>query len=316
MPGRDHGRLAAHLTPERCEALLRDGYLIVDGWWGAEWADALAAELADLHAAGSLAPNRTMFAGRLLTKPGIWEGDLHVASLAEKFADSLREWAGWFDACGDGDFGLALAERLPSLALRAGSRSRAVKLQINTGGSFPWHYDNAGPGCARALTALFYFNSEWKEGDGGELALMPFAGAPVHVRPLHDRALFFLSDRMLHRVLPSNALRYAVSTWWDGDRVNGADASLRLPPSAMADVEATAAKLRGSPSQRALARAVYADEFESSLLECMGAGTEAACLMVDAHAAHVEAAQRNAPLWALVLRLRELKPPMGTETTH
>ena len=314
MPGRDYGRLAAHLTPERCEQLLRDGFLVVDGWWGADWADALASELRALHEAGSLAPNRTCFAGQTLVKPNIFEGDLHEPAMSCLFSDALQEWGDWFAASGDGEFGRALAERLPSMRLRSDSRGRAVKLQANTGGSFPWHYDNPGPGCQRALTCLFYFNSEWEEGDGGELALLPFAASPIHVRPLHDRAVFFLSDRLLHRVLPSHALRFAVSTWWDGD-VNGADSSLRLPPSAMADVEATALKLRGLPSQRALARAVYADEFESSLIECMMAGTEGACLMVDSHAEHVAAARKNAPLWALVLRLRELKPPDSAVTT-
>ncbi len=80
----EYARLAAHLTPARCEALLRDGYCVIDAFWGADWAAALRSELLALAAAGSLAPNRTYFArpdgGRhLFSKPHVFEADLHQA---------------------------------------------------------------------------------------------------------------------------------------------------------------------------------------------------------------------------------------------
>ena len=89
MPTRDYGRLAAHLTPALCDALLRDGYAVVDGFLGDEWAAALRAELLALAERGGLAPNRTHFAQpggghHLFSKPHIYEADLHAVRAARR----------------------------------------------------------------------------------------------------------------------------------------------------------------------------------------------------------------------------------------
>lgn len=192
---------AAQLTAERCEALLSEGFLVIDGWFGEPRASDLRRELASLHAAGLLLPNRTSFAveGRavLFSKPHIFEADLHDARLQALFDDSLPHWKQWFSESAGSTCG-QLAAALPQLALQSGGAARAVKLQVNEGGgSFPWHHDNPGPRCAHALTLLTYFNPAWTPGDGGELVLLPFLGQATAVRPLHDRAVLFLSVRSL-----------------------------------------------------------------------------------------------------------------------
>ncbi len=76
------------------------------------------------------------------------------------------------------------------------------------------------------------------------------------------------------------------------------------------DVEATAALLRASPMQRAVARAVYAEEYKRSLLACM-AGAEGQEEMLAAHEAQLRGVAANAPLARLVAALRQLKPAAG-----
>ncbi len=92
-PLRDYARLAAHLTRERCAALLRDGYCVIDAFPGADWAAALRAELLALAACGGLAPNRTHFARpggghHLFSKPHVFEADLHAVRQREPRAGS------------------------------------------------------------------------------------------------------------------------------------------------------------------------------------------------------------------------------------
>ena len=64
--------------------------------------------------------------------------------------------------------------------------------------------------------------------------LSPFLAPEVALPPLFDRAVLFLSDRVLHRTERAAVQRLAVTTWYDGDAVNAPhDVGLRLPPSAM-----------------------------------------------------------------------------------
>lgn len=44
--------------------------------------------------------------------------------------------------------------------------------------------DNPGAPNKRRVTALTYLNPEWKEGDGGELQIVPFLSRPVTLPPL------------------------------------------------------------------------------------------------------------------------------------
>ena len=155
----------------------------------------------------------------------------------------------------------------------------AIKVQLNTGGgSFPWHYDNPGPPNNRKLTAVVYLNPNWSEagvhmseGDGGEIVLCPFLSKSIVIPPLHRRAVFFYSDRILHRVLPSKVKRVCFTMWFNGSDVNTKEdvvlSKEHLKFSSYDDAQSFFTK---SPLQRVVSRAVYADEYLESLLQCIG----------------------------------------------
>lgn len=147
----------------------------------------------------------------------------------------------------------------------------AIKVQLNTGGgSFPWHYDNPGPPNNRKLTVVLYLNSSWLEGDGGEIVLCPFLSKSIVIPPLHRRAVFFYSDRILHRVLPSKVKRVCFTMWFNGSDVNTKEdvvlSKEHLKFSSYDDAQCFFTK---SPLQRVISRAVYADEYLESLLQCI-----------------------------------------------
>lgn len=300
-------------TRDRTARLLSDGYLVVDGLLGGAWATALRTEVLSLAAAGVLGPNRTSFTdakGKALvySKPGVFEADLHSSDVRARIAATCPELAAWF---GHSAVTLAngYAAAVPQLHLVAGEQGRSVKLQVATpGGAFPLHFDNPGPPSRRCLTLLLYLNPNWVKGQGGELVLQPFLQPALVVEPLHNRAVFFLSDRMLHRTLPSHApQRLCVTTWFDGSACNSeADVKMRLPATALKDVPATAALLRGSACQRSISRAVYAEEYEESMRACMrGASGEEQLLA--AHEARLMQVAVNEPLALLVAKLAQLK---------
>ena len=270
-----------------------------------------------LAAQGALGPNRTYFSNPsggtplLFSKPNVYEADLHSAHMgAALSAGSCPALAAWFAA--SLDWVPRLREALPDQELVGGDTGRTIKAQWNAGGgSFPCHYDNPGPPSARALSVIVYLNPGWAPGDGGELVLMPFLAPEVVVPPLHNRAAFFLSDRMLHRVYPPRGERFCLTTWVDGEGTNLPEhTQLRLPPSAMEDLPATAAGLRRSPAQRSVARAVYAEAFEASLAACMGSA-EGGQQMLAAHRAALQAVAASPPLQRLVAALRQLRDEGG-----
>ena len=83
------------------------------------------------------------------------------------------------------------------------------------------HYDNDGKHPQlkqRVLTTLVYLNSDWKEGDGGELCVYEASDTErlrARVPPTGGRLLMFFSDtRVPHEVLPAHVHRYSVTSWY------------------------------------------------------------------------------------------------------
>lgn len=147
----------------------------------------------------------------------------------------------------------------------------AIKLQINTGGgSFPWHFDNPGPPNKRILTCIFYLNPSWEEGDGGEIVLWPFLSPSITIQPLHKRAVFFFSDRILHRVMPSKTRRVCFTMWCNGVKANTPkDVVLTKEVLQFRTYDEAQSFFTTSPLQRVISRAVYSEEYLESLLECL-----------------------------------------------
>lgn len=316
---RDYGRLREKITAATCTTLQEQGYVVVDECFGRGWAGALLDEMKWLHAHGHFKPNKTQFAltqqqqqpqqpQRVVqfVKPHIFEVDLHDARLRTKVPelDALFRSTELLEI---------FSQHIPEYDLQFSTSGRTLKLQRNAGhgGCFPCHYDNPGKPNARKLTCLLYLNDAWVPTDGGEVQLMPFLKAPATVAPHMDRMVIFMSDWMLHRVLPSRAERYCLTIWLDGgaQAVNTpADSQLRLSPSDFADWFAFLERLRKSPVQRLLSRGVYAEEYYESLMQCMQhAGNAGFVEMLQSHETHLAHLERNVPLAGFIERLRHVR---------
>ena len=194
----------------------------------------------------------------------------------------------WKDVVNDvgPSFVKQIAELDQNNSLTEGSKSKplslqcdmppAIKVQLNTGGgSFPWHYDNPGPPNRRILTCVVYLNPHWKGGDGGEIVLWPFLAQSVVIPPLHRRAVFFYSDRILHRVLPSKTRRVCFTMWCNGMNVNSKDdVALSKNHLQFTNYDDAVNFFAKSPLQRVISRAVYSEEYIDSLLECLVSKTD------------------------------------------
>ncbi|KAI9920268.1 hypothetical protein PsorP6_015380 [Peronosclerospora sorghi] len=313
---RDYERLHRKLTKEACNQLDTQGYVVIDNCFGHAWASALLDEMRWLHETQQFKPNKTQFAlTQNLTedgkprafhfvKPHIYEADLHDAAVRTK----VPELDALFHST---DLVRILMTALPHYDLQCGTGNRTIKLQRNAGhgGCFPCHYDNPGSPNKRKVTCLLYLNEAWSQLDGGELQLFPFLQPSVRIAPRMDRVVFFQSDLMLHRVLPSHAERYVLTIWLDGGKVNAPDESqLCLTPSDLADWFGFVDRMRRSPLQRLLSRGVYEDEYYESLMECMQSTSTEGCVeLLKSHETHLENVKRNLSLANLIQRLRDVR---------
>ena len=64
----------------------------------------------------------------------------------------------------------------------------------------------------RRITVLYYLNRDWRSLAGGCLRLHNTA-PPEDIEPAFNRVVFFLSELVLHEVLPTNDARLAVTVW-------------------------------------------------------------------------------------------------------
>ena len=301
------------LTEKAQKELLESGFVVLDGIFGEEASSKFCKELEWLFTSGRMLPNQVQFqtsSGPVnLEKPNIFEADMHDSKLSD------LEGIPSFKSIFHNSDGLIkyFNNVVPTLGLLEGTKHRTVKLQYNRGGGgcFPWHYDNPSRPNNRGLTMLVYLNAEWKLGHGGELELLPFLERKETIPPLLDRTVLFLSDRILHRVLPSHQKRLCFTIWFDSSLVNADDdvflRSKHLQPSAV-DL------LKRTPLQRILSRAVYQEEYEESLLECFGHAnggsleSQACKISLKLHHAHLQGLLKSTTVIEFVEYLRTLKP--------
>lgn len=86
--------------------------------------------------------------------------------------------------------------------------------RYDAGARYVRHRDAFPGGDNRRVTAIVYLNEAWCPEHGGQLRL--HVEPPVDVEPVLDRLVVFLSARVEHEVLPSNAERWAVTAWYYG----------------------------------------------------------------------------------------------------
>ena len=105
------------------------------------------------------------------------------------------------------------------------SRGHSLKVQVacypGEGARYIRHLDAFKGGADRRLTVLYYINTEWRKGDGGELRLYNVGKGEgeegkrgdIDIEPLADRLLVFQSRVVEHEVLPSHKIRFSVTMW-------------------------------------------------------------------------------------------------------
>lgn len=141
------------------------------------------------------------------------------------------------------------------------------------------------------------------------MSLLPFLGDKIVIPPLMNRLVVFRSDYILHRVERCWCERFCITIWIDGPFTNNQkEVQLRLSKSSLSseEIENTVDILKESPLQRSISRLVYKEEYQDSLIDCMG-NSHGSDLMLQSHLDHLEIAEKSASLMELVNILREKK---------
>ncbi len=83
------------------------------------------------------------------------------------------------------------------------------------GGHYAKHLDQFRGRNNRLISCVLYLNSNWNEGDGGELQLYDALGKneTLRIAPIMNRMVFFRSDTVWHAVLPAKAPRKSLTGW-------------------------------------------------------------------------------------------------------
>lgn len=159
------------------------------------WSQAIACSQAEFSA-GRTGASHTQDS-RVRTDRRAWESDLpgRFLGLRERFGEVSSELnaAAWMGLAG---FSIQLAVFEP-------------------GGHYQAHRDALRGDRARRITAILYLNQGWQARDGGCLRVHT-AGTTRDIEPRGGRLVVFLSDRLLHEVLPGSAQRQAATAWFHG----------------------------------------------------------------------------------------------------
>lgn len=315
--------LKSQLTRKRCEELELDGYTVLDQQ---PFPDAVAKEfLREIrHCFHDIPGGKTQNEVEFLTadgpvklaKPHIYECDLYNTQ--------IRKQLPLFDSLFEGQLGEVVEllrdkvdcceDLQPCESADLASRSVTLKLQMNEGGAFPWHYDNPGKPNKRRLTIAVYLTEDWTPEMAGELQLMSFLGRCVTIPPQFCTLVLFKSDTTLHRVRPIvsavGSVRYCFTIWFDGAQTNSDD-DLFLK---MHHLEESAIPfLRRSAVQRTLSRAVYQMEYEESLADCFGEDTQALRISLREHHAHLRQLLQHEKVCTFLEVLRDYREDLREE---
>jgi hypothetical protein len=315
-------RLERVVEEEHLESLQQNGFAIIDDFLGSEWSGKLLGEIKHLHENKKLHPNaiRFMASGDEsravdVIKPHIFEMDLHwgeegKSAVAKDLEDSelMKLFKNSY----------LIAEQFnrldPNLCLETDpdKARHTLKVQCNEGhgGCFPWHYDNPGRD-RRRLSCLLYLNEDWEDSRGGQIEVAPFLQRKAVVEPLFDRLVIFYSETSLHRVAPAyDGIRYCLTIWLDHSSDRRKEDLPRLPWPGMEDYldsDALFKSLSDPTLQRTLSRALYDEEYEVSIRDCMGQDSKGMNLLLQAHHDRVATLKSHPRLGPLINHLKQLK---------
>ncbi len=86
-----------------------------------------------------------------------------------------------------------------------------------SGDFFLKHLDQFKNNPSRKYSMISYLNSNWQEGDGGELMIHQMEGNQK-ISPIQGKTIFFKSDELLHEVLVTQKTRMSITGWLKSDR--------------------------------------------------------------------------------------------------
>lgn len=84
------------------------------------------------------------------------------------------------------------------------------------GARYEKHLDQHQGQNSRILSVVHYLNSDWTSSDGGRLRIYDPKNpgtVAIEIDPRLGRSVFFLSDQILHEVLPAHQPRRSVTGW-------------------------------------------------------------------------------------------------------
>lgn len=168
---------------------------------------ALAAECRLLSAQGAMMPAAT---GRHVA------GAVHALPALAIRGDSIR-WleSGQSAAC---DQYLQIMETL-RLALNHGLYLGLVDYESHfsfyvPGTGYLKHLDRFRDDDRRTVSVVIYLNPDWLPEHGGALRLHPAEAAVQDISPVASRMVVFLSEELLHEVLPASRERLSLAGWF------------------------------------------------------------------------------------------------------
>jgi len=221
--------------------LERDNYVVLDQFLPGDLANGLHRELLRAYKAGRLPETKHEMVGCPRLELGSLAGGKTGDSLTYQMDAVRGDYVAWFDgkekACEWNvlptylqriDTLVAeLAEHVKELVNTASVRSNAMATCYpGNGAHYVRHCDNTTTiRNGRKITSLFYSNPDWVPGDGGELRIFNPQDALEEkdrvytkirdIEPLSNRVvLFFADERVPHEVLPTNSMRFAITTWY------------------------------------------------------------------------------------------------------
>lgn len=129
------------------------------------------------------------------------------------------DWIHWLDGASPAQQ-LFLA-RLDEIRLQAGRALIPGLFETEShfalyppGTHYERHVDAFQAGNCRRLSLVFYLNRDWKERDGGQLAIYDDAGRERRrIQPVAGTLVMFLSQTVPHAVLPTSRWRASIASW-------------------------------------------------------------------------------------------------------
>ncbi|RZM00137.1 MAG: 2OG-Fe(II) oxygenase, partial [Pedobacter sp.] len=78
------------------------------------------------------------------------------------------------------------------------------------------HFDRFRNNDSRKFSMIMYLNTNWVEGDGGELRIHESGKAARNISPENGKAVFFQSSELEHQVLITHKPRMSITGWLKG----------------------------------------------------------------------------------------------------